>query len=106
MIRRSDAQGPRDSSADLGDSSQAIELTQPAGHSVPTRAVLGHHPFIFIPDRPQVAEGRCGYAGSNKPFPSNAIPSGKNSYWNPGVTVDPWRRVNIRSSVATIDPCA
>jgi hypothetical protein len=25
-----------------------------------------HHPFISTLDRPQVAEGRCGYAGSNK----------------------------------------
>ena len=33
-------------------------------------------------DRPQVAEGRCGYAVPTKPFPSNAIPSGKNSCWN------------------------
>jgi hypothetical protein len=27
-----------------------------------------HQPFISIVDRPQVAEGRCGYAGSNKAF--------------------------------------
>jgi len=29
---------------------------------------VAHHPFISILNRPQVAEGRCGYAGSNKPI--------------------------------------
>jgi hypothetical protein len=29
---------------------------------------LVHHSFIPIVDRPQVAEGRCGYAGSDKGF--------------------------------------
>jgi hypothetical protein len=33
---------------------------------VPTAAVLVHHPFISILNRPQIAEGRCGYGGSNK----------------------------------------
>jgi len=36
----------------------------------------GHHPFLFILDRPQVAEGRCGYAGSNK-----AVSVERNSVW-------------------------
>jgi hypothetical protein len=31
-------------------------------------AGLAHHPSISILDWPQVAEGRCGYAGSNKAF--------------------------------------
>jgi hypothetical protein len=26
----------------------------------------GHHPFISIVKRPQVADGACGYGGSNK----------------------------------------
>jgi len=43
-----------------------VELTKPADQWVRTRPNLGHQPFISILDRPQVAEGRCGYAGSNK----------------------------------------
>jgi hypothetical protein len=35
---------------------------------VPTGAVLVHHPFISILDRPQAAEGQCACAGSNKPI--------------------------------------
>jgi hypothetical protein len=27
-----------------------------------------HQPFISVLDRSQVAEGRCGYAGSNRAF--------------------------------------
>jgi hypothetical protein len=33
---------------------------------VPTDAVLVHRTFISVLDFPQVVEGRCGYAGSNK----------------------------------------
>jgi hypothetical protein len=41
---------------------------KPAEEWVPTGTILVHHPFISILDRPQVAEGRRGYAGSNKPI--------------------------------------
>jgi hypothetical protein len=50
----------------LSVSSQAIDLMKPAEEWVPTRAVLVHQTFISGSDFPQVAEGRCGYAGSNK----------------------------------------
>ena len=46
--------------------SHVLELPQPDRQLVPTRAGLVHHPFISILDRPQVAEGRRGYGGSNK----------------------------------------
>ena len=47
---------------------EVFDLPHPAGQWVPSGENLGHHPFISILDRPQVAEGRCGYAGSNKAF--------------------------------------
>jgi hypothetical protein len=37
---------------------------------------LASHPFIPILNRPQVAEGRCGYGGSNK-----AVSVERNSLW-------------------------
>jgi hypothetical protein len=41
-------------------------LAHPAGQWVPSGTNLGHQTFISGSDFPQVAEGRCGYAGSNK----------------------------------------
>src|SRR6478735_9390665 len=46
----------------------AFRLPHPLHDAVPTSTVLAHHPFIPTLNRPQVAEGRCGYAGSNKAF--------------------------------------
>jgi hypothetical protein len=43
-------------------------LPQPSVDPVPTGNRLAHHPFIPTLDLPQVAEGGCGYAGSNKGF--------------------------------------
>jgi hypothetical protein len=37
---------------------------------------LASHPFIPLLDRPQVAESRCGYGGSNK-----AVSVERNSVW-------------------------
>ena len=48
--------------------SQLIEMPQPARYSVPTGKRLVHQPFISSFNRPQVAEGRRGYAGSNTPI--------------------------------------
>jgi hypothetical protein len=42
------------------------EHAQPEHDLVPTGAGLAHQTFIFGSYFPQVAEGRCGYAGSNK----------------------------------------
>ena len=46
----------------------SLRLTEPILYPVPSGENLGHQHFIFGPDSPQVAEGRCGYAGSNKAF--------------------------------------
>ena len=44
---------------------------------------LGHQFFISILNRPQVAEGRCGYGGSNKAVSVECdFRPGKNSCWN------------------------
>jgi hypothetical protein len=43
-----------------------IQLLKPDRNSVPTRDVLVHQTFIPALDLPLVAEGRCGYGGSNK----------------------------------------
>jgi hypothetical protein len=40
-------------------------------------ATVGKPTFISGPDFPQVAEDQCDCAGSNKAFPSKAIPSGR-----------------------------
>jgi hypothetical protein len=45
---------------------QTLNPPQPADHWVPTDDVLGHQTFISTFNRPQIAEGRCGYTGSNK----------------------------------------
>ena len=58
----------RDNAVRSGNSHRqvALDLSQPARQPVPTGAVLVHQTFISGSDFPQVAEGRCGYAGSNK----------------------------------------
>ena len=43
-----------------------VNLLQPPRQWVPTGAILVHQTFIPSLNRPQVAEGRCGYGGSNK----------------------------------------
>ena len=45
---------------------QTLNPAQPADHWVPTGDVLVHQTFIPSLNRPQVAESRCGYGGSNK----------------------------------------
>ena len=42
------------------------DAPQPVGDPVPTGENLVHHSFISGRNRPQVAERRCGYGGSNK----------------------------------------
>jgi hypothetical protein len=42
-----------------------------------------HHPFISGLDFPQVAEGRCGYAGSNKAFSVERNSVGKEQLLEP-----------------------
>jgi len=49
-----------------GCAPETIDLTHPAGQWVPSRENLGHQTFIPTLNRPQVAEGRRGYGGSNK----------------------------------------
>jgi len=44
---------------------------------------LVHQPFISILDRPQVAEGRCGYTGSNKAFSIERDSLGKRKQLEP-----------------------
>ena len=44
---------------------------------------LVHHPFISGLDFPQVAEGRCGYAGSNKAFSVERDSLGKEQLLEP-----------------------
>jgi hypothetical protein len=53
-----------------------LDSAQPADHWVPTDAVLVHQTFIPALNRPQVAEGRCGYGGSNK-----AVSVERDSVW-------------------------
>jgi hypothetical protein len=45
-----------------------LDLANPPHQWVPTGENLGHQTFISGSDLPQVAEGRRGYAGSNKPI--------------------------------------
>jgi hypothetical protein len=52
----------------LRGSLETLDLAHPAGQWVPSGENLGHQPFIHGLDFPQVAEGPCGYAGSNKAF--------------------------------------
>jgi hypothetical protein len=51
-------------------------LTHPAAQWVPSRENLGHQTFIPSFNRPQVAEGLCGYGGSNK-----AVSVERDSVW-------------------------
>ena len=48
-------------------SANSIQPTEPFLNMVPTGAVLVHQTFISGLDSPQVAESRCGCAGSTKP---------------------------------------
>jgi hypothetical protein len=41
-------------------------LAKADGRALASELRLASHPFISILNRPQVAAGRCGYAGSNK----------------------------------------
>jgi hypothetical protein len=50
----------------LGGTSKRLDVAQPIDQRVPTAAVLVHQTFIFTSVFPQVAEGRCSCAGSNK----------------------------------------
>ena len=57
------------SSADYLNSARLIGSYSAAGNVLVGERFdshLVHHPFISGLDFPQVAEGRCGYAGSNK----------------------------------------
>ena len=45
--------------------------------------VWGHQTFIFSLNRPQVAEGRCGYAGSNRAFSVERDSVGKEQLLEP-----------------------
>jgi hypothetical protein len=55
---------------------EVLDSAEPVRYPVPTGSRLIHHPFISILDRPQVAEGRCGYPGSNK-----AVSVERDSLW-------------------------
>src|SRR5262245_18610710 len=57
-----------DAESRSGRQADEVELPQPAGNPVPTGDVLVHQTFISGSDFPQVAESRCGCAGSNKPI--------------------------------------
>jgi hypothetical protein len=67
----------------LRGSLEVFDLAHPARQWVPSGTILGHHPFISIADRPQAAEGRCGYAGSNKAFSVERNSVGKEQLLEP-----------------------
>jgi hypothetical protein len=67
----------------LWRSPSGLNPAKPGTKVVPTRAVLVHQTFIFSLNRPQAAEGRCGYAGSNRAFSvERDSVVGKNTCWN------------------------
>jgi hypothetical protein len=67
----------------LRGSLETLDLAHPAGQWVPSGENLGHQTFIPTFNRPQVAEGRCGYAGSNKAFSVERNSVGKEQLLEP-----------------------
>jgi hypothetical protein len=60
----------------LAGAHQRLNLPKPGDNAVRTRDDVVHQPFISILCHPQVAEGRCGYGGSNK-----AVSAERDSIW-------------------------
>ena len=84
--------------SDLRRRRKALRVPEPICHPVPSGENLGHQTFISTFNRPQIAEGRCGYTGSDKSISIERDSVGKEQLLEPLALVESGLHPQVRGA--------